>query len=88
MASHENAIKAHRQSLKRRLRNRVHRSKVRTQIKKMRTALDKGDAAAAKALLLPTIALLDRSVKHGILHANTAARSKSRLSRAVARLGA
>lgn len=88
MASHESALKAHRQSLKRRLRNRDHRSRYRTQVKKIRTALDSGDAAAAKALLLPTVKLLDRSVKHGVIHANTAARTKSRLTRAVKALAA
>ena len=83
MASHESALKAHRQSLKRRTRNREHRSRYRTQVKKIRQALESGDAAAAKALLLPTVKILDRSVKHGVIHANTAARTKSRLTRAV-----
>jgi len=88
MASHESALKAHRQSLKRRLRNRTHRSRVRTQVKKIRKALETGDAAAAKELLRPTVSLLDRSVKHGVMAANTAARTKSRLTRAVAKLNA
>ncbi len=88
MASHDSAIKANKQAQKRRLRNRVHRTRLRTQTKKIRQALAAGDAEAAKDLLLPTISLLDRSVKHGVLHANSAARSKSRLTRAVRRIAA
>jgi len=88
MASHESALKAHRQSLKRRTRNRLHRSRFRTQVKKIRAAIETGDAATAKSLLLPTVKILDRSVKHGVMHANTAARTKSRLTRAVQALTA
>jgi len=39
-------------------------------------------------LLRATLALVDRSVKHGVVHKNNAARTKSRLSRAVNRLAA
>lgn len=86
MASHKSAIKAHRQDVKRRLRNRAHRTRLRSQVKKLRAALGSGDAAGARGLLQATLSLVDRSVKHGVLHRNAAARTKSRLSRALARL--
>ena len=86
MASHESALKAHRQSVKRRLRNRTHRSRLRTQVKKITRAILTGDSTEATAMLRATLALVDRSVKHGILHKNNAARTKSRLTRAVGRL--
>jgi ribosomal protein S20 len=38
------------------------------------------DKTAALALLKPTATLIDHSVHKGILHANTAARYKSRLT--------
>lgn len=85
MASHKSAIKKNRQDQKHRLRNRAHVSRLRSQVKKMRKALDAGDAAAAGALIGETISLIDRSTSKGVVHRNTAARTKSRLIRAIAR---
>ena len=85
MASHKSAIKKNRQDQKHRLRNRAHVSRLRSQVKKMRKAIDSGDAATAGALMGATISLIDRSTSKGVLHPNTAARTKSRLVRAVAR---
>lgn len=87
MASHASAVKAHRQAEKRRLRNRLHRSRLRTQVKKLRRALDARDADSAKGLLKDTLSILDRSVRAGVIHRNAAARNKSRLTRALSRLG-
>ncbi len=83
MATHKSAIKRHRQDVKRRAANRLHRTRVRTAIKRCRQAIAEGDAEKAKSLLNGTLALLDRTAKTGALHDNTAARSKSRLQRAV-----
>jgi len=88
MASHESALKAHRQALKRRARNRVHRSRLRSKVKSLRAAIRSGRTEAAQGALRETLSLVDRSVKHGVLHRNAAARTKSRLSRAVALLAA
>ena len=87
MASHKSADKANRQAARRHAANSRNRSRLKTQIRKLRRALDTGDGAEAKALLTPTVALIDRSVNLGVLHHNTAARRKSRLTRHVARLG-
>ncbi len=81
MASHKSALKRIKQTLTRTELNRGHRSKLRHQIRKLRTALDSKDKSAAQALLAPTLALIDHSIHKGVLHANTAARYKSRLSR-------
>ena len=88
MASHASALKKNRQDIKRRLSNRAHASKLRTQIKKVRQAIAAGDAATAQGLMKETIALVDRTAKHGVVHRNAAARTKSRLVRAVAKLSA
>ena len=85
MASHASAIKKNRQDIKRRLRNRTHASKLRTQVKKVRKALDAGDGPAAAALMRDTVTLLDRTAKHGVIHKNTASRTKSRLAKALAK---
>ena len=88
MANHKSAIKQHRQDLKRRANNRLHRARVRTAIKGCRQAIDDGDADKAKGLLTGTLSLLDRTSRAGAMHDNTAARSKSRLQRAVNKISA
>jgi small subunit ribosomal protein S20 len=81
LAQHASALKHHRQSLKRRARNRQRLSKVKTQVKKLRAALASGDAQAARTLLPETVAEIDRAAKTGVVHDNAAARYKSRLTR-------
>ncbi len=88
MANHKSAIKAARQSLTKRTRNRSNRTRLRTQIKKLRRAVAAGDSKLADELLSPTLSLIDRSVHLGALHRNTADRTKSRLSRHVNRVQA
>ncbi len=83
MAQHRSAEKRIRQSEKRRVRNRASRSGVKTQIKRLRTAIGDGSAESAKQLLPETVAQIDKAAKKGVLHRNTAARSKSRLTRQV-----
>jgi small subunit ribosomal protein S20 len=80
VANHRSALKRIKQTRVRTERNRIHRSRLRNQMKKLRTAINSKDKAAAQALLLPTFALIDHSIRKGILHRNAAARYKSRLS--------
>ena len=80
MASHKSALKSIKQAKKRTEQNQVHTSRLRNQIRKFRAALTAKDKAAASALLKPTVTLIDHSVHKGILHPNTAARYKSRLT--------
>jgi len=53
---------------------------LRHQIRKFRAALKAKDKAAAEALLKPTLELIDHSIHKGVLHRNTAAAYKSRLT--------
>jgi len=87
MANHKSALKEHRQSVKRRLRLRTHRSRMRTAVKNLRRAVEAGDAEAARGLLPTTLAAVDRTAKLGAIHDNAAARTKSRLTRALNKLG-
>ena len=80
MASHKSALKRIAQTEKRNQQNQVHTSRLRHQIRKFRAALKAKDKAAALALLKPTVELIDHSVHKGILHPNTGARYKSRLT--------
>lgn len=80
MPNHKSAIKRVRQTIKRQAINRSNQSSLRTQIKKLRAALASGDKAQSSELLTPTISSIDKAVNKGILHRNTAARYKSRLT--------
>jgi small subunit ribosomal protein S20 len=80
VASHKSALKRIKQIQTRTELNRAHRSRLRNQVRRLRAALDSNDKAAAESLLKPTFALIDHSIHKGILHRNTAARYKSRLS--------
>jgi small subunit ribosomal protein S20 len=80
MPNHKSAEKRVRQNEKRRNINRSNRSRVRTQIKKLRSALSGKDKNLSQELLNPTISVIDKAVNKGLLHKNTAARYKSRLT--------
>jgi small subunit ribosomal protein S20 len=80
MPNHKSAEKRVRQSEKRRAINRSHRTKVRTYIKKLRSVLDSGAQQDVERILPETISVIDKSVQKGVLHANAAARYKSRLT--------
>ena len=86
MPNHKSAEKRVRQNEKRRLINRSNRSALRTEIKKLRTALSAGDKEQSQAQLNETISKIDKAVNKGILHKNTAARYKSRLTAHVNKL--
>jgi small subunit ribosomal protein S20 len=80
MPNHKSAEKRVRQNAKRNAVNSNNKSRVRTQIKKLRAALTAGDNQLSTELLNPTISTIDKAVNKGILHKNTAARYKSRLT--------
>lgn len=80
MANHKSALKRIKQTGIRTERNRTHTTKLRHQVRKLRLALDAKDKATAQELLRATLSLIDHSVSKGALHANTAARYKSRLT--------
>jgi small subunit ribosomal protein S20 len=83
LATHASALKAHRQSLVHRERNRRYRAQLRSTLKQIRTVIDT-DKTAAKKELTQAISIIDRMAGRGIIHRNTASRYKARLN---ARLG-
>ena len=80
MASHKSALKRIKQTTKANTRNREHVTKLRHQIRRLNEVLKTKDKAAVEVVLKPTLALIDHSVRKGVLHRNAAARHKSRLS--------
>ena len=85
MASHDSALKAHRQNVKRRDHNRQMRTRLRGALRDIRAAIDAEDPAKVKDALSETISLVDKMAKKKLIHKNTAGRYKSRLAIRVAK---
>ena len=85
MANIKSQIKRNKQNDKRRLRNRVYRGTARIAVRSARSAIDAG-VPESKAALVSAISALDRAAEHGVLHKNNAARRKSRLMKAFAKM--
>lgn len=83
MPNSPSAKKRLRQSVTRRGRNRSVKSRLRTQVRKVREAIDAGNADAATSEFATAIRLLDKAAGKNVIHANVAARTKSRLSKAI-----
>jgi small subunit ribosomal protein S20 len=88
VASHESALKAHRQNIKRREHNRQLRTRLRSALRDIRAAIDTNDPGKVKDALRQTISLVDKLAGKGLIHRNTAARYKSRLAGRVAKRSA
>jgi small subunit ribosomal protein S20 len=80
MANSAQARKRARQAEQHRQRNAAQRSTLRTAIKKILKALRAGDKAAAADAYKAAVPLIDRAAGKGLIHANKAARHKSRLN--------
>jgi small subunit ribosomal protein S20 len=88
VASHDSALKAHRQNVQRREQNRQLRTRLRRALRDIRAAIDEGSPADVKDALRSTISLVDKMAGKGLIHRNTAARYKSRLSTRVSKKSA
>lgn len=71
-----------------RLRNVAMKSSIKTAVKKVLELSAGEDKEALKAALSKAYQLCDKAVAKGILHKNTAARKKSRLTKAVNKIQA
>jgi small subunit ribosomal protein S20 len=79
MANHKSAIKRHRQSLKRRDRNRSAKAAVRTAVKNASAAAVSGNKTEAETLARNAESLMAKASKKGLFHKATLARKISRL---------
>lgn len=80
MANIKSQMKRNRQNDRRNARNRAIRSELKTRQKQALAAAEAGDAAKAEELLVVAQKRIDMAVTKGVLHKNTAARRKARLS--------
>ena len=79
MANIKGQIKRNRQNEKRRLRNKGIRSEINSRVK---TAIKNAESGAeSPADLQEAVKKIDKAVAKGIMHKNTAARKKNRLSK-------
>lgn len=81
----KSAIKRNKQAQVRRSRNLVVKSAIRTEVKAVQAALGAEDAKLTAESFRKATSEIDRAVKKGTLHPNTAARRKSRLNALIKR---
>lgn len=86
MANTAQARKRARQADQRNLHNSSQRSALRTAMKKVVNAAASGDPVAAAAAYKVAVPVIDKAIKKGLIHKNTAARTKSRLNARVHKL--
>jgi small subunit ribosomal protein S20 len=83
LANSAQAKKRARQAEDSRQRNASQRSAMRTTVKALQKAIEAGDKTQATAAYQAAVPALDRMARKGLIHSNAAARSKSRLNKAV-----
>ncbi len=83
MAITKGAKKAHRASERKRVFNVRRKRAMNEVVKSVRQAVEKGDVKQASELLPGAFKAIDKAAKRGVIKDNTAARKKSRLSKAI-----
>lgn len=86
MPTTKSAIKAMRQSIKRRARNLIKKIAYKKAVKEVRKLITAGKKSEAAQSLSKAFQALDKAAKTHVLRKNTASRLKSRLSKAIAKL--
>ncbi|MDR0406790.1 MAG: 30S ribosomal protein S20 [Holosporales bacterium] len=80
MANHQSALKRIRQNAKRAARNRGNLSRIRTFLRKFEEAIASRKKEAIGVAFRQAQAEVQKGVRKGVLHANTASRKISRLN--------
>ena len=83
MPNTSSAKKRMRQDALRRARNRSTKSTLRTQVRKIRSAIAAKKVDESETEFRTLVKKLDRAAAQNVIHANAAARTKSRLSQAI-----
>ena len=85
---HRSALKAHRQSVTRNLRNRTIKKGIRIAVRAVADAASAKDSGKLAELLGKASSALDKAAKSGAIHWKAAARKKSRLAHRASQLAA
>ncbi|WP_419787826.1 30S ribosomal protein S20 [Pseudodesulfovibrio sp.] len=88
MANHKSALKRHRQSLKRRARNRISKTRIKNTVKAVRIAIEENDSVKAVEALKAATSVLDKAASKNIIHARQAQRRVARLQAAINKIEA
>ncbi len=83
MPNTPSAKKRLRQSVVRRAKNRSTKTAIRTLTRKVRESVAANDVAKSEEAFGTLVKKIDRASSKKVIHANTAARTKSRLSKAI-----
>lgn len=86
MPNTKSAAKAMRQSERRRVNNIKTKSKFKAAVKKVKKLVSETNATDAIAALKDAMSTMDKAVKKGVMHKNTASRKKSRLAKSISKL--
>ncbi|MHB1420455.1 MAG: 30S ribosomal protein S20 [Bacillota bacterium] len=87
MPNIKSAIKRVEITLIRTQRNTARKSAMKTAIKRVEEAVTSGEKEKAQRTLVFATKLIDQAAARGLIHKNTAARRKSRLSRMMKTIG-
>ncbi len=77
----KSARKKHRQSLKKRLRNRFLKSSLRTRTKNFLTAVEAKDLSVASSIFPGLVSAFDKAASKGVIHRKNASKNVARMSR-------
>ena len=80
MANHFSAVKRVAQTRKRTAVNRRRKGVLRGSVRTFRSLLAEGNSEQARQTLPQTLSQIDKAANKGLIHKNTAARMKSRLT--------
>ncbi len=83
MPNTPSAAKRLRQSVTRRAKNRSTKTALRTLVRKVRESVAAKDIAESEAAFGTLVKKIDRASSKKVIHANAAARTKSRLTKAI-----
>jgi len=86
MPNTKSAAKAMRQAERRRVNNLKTKSKFKAAVKKVKKLVTETNAKDAVAALKDAMSAMDKAVKRGVMHKNTASRKKSRLAKSIGKL--
>jgi small subunit ribosomal protein S20 len=83
LANIKSSAKRARQNIKRREHNRYYGTTARTFVKKAQAQIAADELENAEATIQQAVKALDKAAQKGVIHANNAARRKSRLMKAL-----
>jgi small subunit ribosomal protein S20 len=81
MANIKSQIKRNQRSQRERFENRQYTSQIKTYFRRLEVAVNAGEDERVVAEHRRLVSLIDKAVKRGALHANTAGRKKARAER-------